>query len=305
MWICPVCGNKNPSGSQYCSSCGGIACPAPSDAVDETLSRRFSRPAAGTAFRNPPQAAKRRNPWWIWLPAAVLALICLGLTLMLTVHDWQPATCTEPEICRICGRTRGEALGHDWGDWVTVTEPGTQTPGLRVRSCQNNPSHSETEELPPTGSESTTENGADPIITPSPSPTPTQSLSALAPLDSSDRGGFIYYDSGRDNLGNYYDNAYGGSIADTDNWVEFSLNGDYVRFSGTVYMNYQFRSETARRVKLTVYGDGKLLYTSPIITTGLPPQYFELDVSGVQTLRLVIFGNDYLRLSDCLLTRAD
>lgn len=29
-------------------------------------------------------------------------------------HDWQDATCTEPETCSNCGATRGSRLGHEW-----------------------------------------------------------------------------------------------------------------------------------------------------------------------------------------------
>lgn len=37
-------------------------------------------------------------------------------------HDWGPATCTEPETCRICGCTQGEPLGHEWDD-AACTKP--------------------------------------------------------------------------------------------------------------------------------------------------------------------------------------
>lgn len=39
-------------------------------------------------------------------------------------HDWQPATCTQPETCSKCEKTRGEALGHTWVA-ATCTEPKT------------------------------------------------------------------------------------------------------------------------------------------------------------------------------------
>lgn len=40
------------------------------------------------------------------------------------VHQFTPATCTEPEICSDCGETRGEPLGHDWQP-ATCTTPET------------------------------------------------------------------------------------------------------------------------------------------------------------------------------------
>lgn len=39
-------------------------------------------------------------------------------------HEWEDATCTSPEICKICGETQGEALEHKWKD-ATCTEPKT------------------------------------------------------------------------------------------------------------------------------------------------------------------------------------
>lgn len=45
---------------------------------------------------------------------AVVFGILLGTHVICLNHNWQNATCTEPEICAKCGRTQGEALGHDW-----------------------------------------------------------------------------------------------------------------------------------------------------------------------------------------------
>ena len=47
-------------------------------------------------------------------PALLTALLLLTLTACKHEHVWQPATCTEPEICADCGEVQGEALGHTW-----------------------------------------------------------------------------------------------------------------------------------------------------------------------------------------------
>lgn len=39
-------------------------------------------------------------------------------------HIWNPATCSEPLICTICGATDGNPLGHDFGD-ASCDEPAT------------------------------------------------------------------------------------------------------------------------------------------------------------------------------------
>lgn len=39
-----------------------------------------------------------------------------------TAHQWLPATCTEPEICSVCGEKGKDAAGHQWKA-ATCTEP--------------------------------------------------------------------------------------------------------------------------------------------------------------------------------------
>ena len=85
------------------------------------------------------------------LIGGIAALLALLLIAFFTIHSWKPATCTEPETCRICGKTRGEALGHDWGEWTVVSEPTCTEGGLWQRICANDPSHVETEADPATG----------------------------------------------------------------------------------------------------------------------------------------------------------
>lgn len=58
-----------------------------------------------------------------------LTLLLLVLSLVLISgcgceHDWTEATCTEPKICSLCGKTEGEPLGHIWEE-ATCTEPKT------------------------------------------------------------------------------------------------------------------------------------------------------------------------------------
>ena len=53
-------------------------------------------------------------------------------------HDMQPATCTEPSTCSVCGKTEGEPLGHievpDEAVEPTCTEPGL-TAGSHCEVC--------------------------------------------------------------------------------------------------------------------------------------------------------------------------
>ena len=65
-------------------------------------------------------------------------------------------TCTVPGVktytCEVCGYTATEeipALGHNWGPWVETVAPTETTGGLLVRTCLNDPSHTETQQLQP------------------------------------------------------------------------------------------------------------------------------------------------------------
>ena len=61
-------------------------------------------------------------------------------------HDWVAANCTTPKTCEECKETEGEALGHDWGDWVTKIEPTKLFKGKQRRDC-NRCDEFETREL--------------------------------------------------------------------------------------------------------------------------------------------------------------
>lgn len=105
-----------------------------------TTSRRTEAPE--------PKAGKPRRLSILIAAAVTVLLVILGF---FTIHSWRAATCTEPEICKICGKTRGDALGHIWGDWTTVKEASCTEEGLRQRACANDPAHIETEPIPAMG----------------------------------------------------------------------------------------------------------------------------------------------------------
>lgn len=89
---------------------------------------------------------------------AILAVIVLAVlfnTHVLCFHEWEPATCTRPETCTICNRTRGEALGHDWVD-ATCTEPKTCT---RCGKTEGDPLGHNVEEWKTTKKATCTEEG--------------------------------------------------------------------------------------------------------------------------------------------------
>ena len=150
--------------------------------------------------------------------------------------------------------------------------------------------------------------------------TPLPKLSSLTPTSVSPSGGLITYYTNdrysytygqgisyqlRDNFGNVYDEAIGGMTANQNNWAEYHVADRYRSISGIVFLNYRNKDDTARNVKFTISGydqygsDLGLLFDSGIIQKGVSPIPFTVDISGVDYIRLCIYGDEYLRLAKC------
>lgn len=52
-----------------------------------------------------------------------------------SAHNWLEATCTQPKTCFVCKLTAGDAVGHSYGQWVTVKEATLQNDGLQEKVC--------------------------------------------------------------------------------------------------------------------------------------------------------------------------
>ena len=72
------------------------------------LARQAAAPAAAQ------NGLQKRKRLVIGALIGTAALVLLLLVCFFTIHSWRPASCEEPETCSICGKTRGEALGHNW-----------------------------------------------------------------------------------------------------------------------------------------------------------------------------------------------
>lgn len=70
-------------------------------------------------------------------------------------------------------------------------------------------------------------------------------------------------------------------------YTEYLLNQKYKQFSGKFILHYDSRNENSDTY-LKVYGDDKLLYTSPVMRAGILPIDFNVDVSGVIKLKVQI-----------------
>lgn len=77
-------------------------------------------------------------------------------------------------------------------------------------------------------------------------------------------------------------------------YVLYNLNHEYSSLSGTVYRPYESLSslnEWEKNTTVKIYGDDVLLYEAPNITKSTyDPIKFEIDVSGVRDLKIVMMG---------------
>lgn len=110
---------------------------------------------------------------------------------------------------------------------------------------------------------------------------------------------FEVVDDVKDNLGNTYD--IGLETANGTSYETYYINGKYSKIKGRYVLGYDYR-DTGVESKLKIYGDGKLLYSSPVLTGGVHPIDFEVDLTGVLELKvessnptsLVSFTRTYL-----------
>lgn len=127
---------------------------------------------------------------------------------------------------------------------------------------------------------------------------------------SDSENAYTRVDSAMDNESKEYTNPLRLMYTCNENyWETYRINGDYSHFTGTIFIDYEYRaSKTSCCVK--IYGDDNLLYTSPKMTGGVLPEDFSIDISNVVELKIEINGtwaSDYnwltLYLGDGLLLR--
>lgn len=100
----------------------------------------------------------------------------------------------------------------------------------------------------------------------------------------------------KDNTGTSYPsglliNESGGSMFSDpkSSSVEYLLDGKYDRMTGKVVLHYDCKDSANPSVaagKVKIYGDDELLYSSDVIASGVLPQDFDLDITGVNELKI-------------------
>lgn len=116
--------------------------------------------------------------------------------------------------------------------------------------------------------------------------------------------GFSYYSSAKDNMNNVYADGIGGNSASL-NWQEYKVGGNYNLLQGKIILNYDYKEQESSETYVNIYGDSNLLYTSPLITAGQSPVEFDVNIEGIDKLRISIEGRNMIRIVECYLKKAE
>lgn len=109
-----------------------------------------------------------------------------------------------------------------------------------------------------------------------------------------------------DNYGNTYSGALAGTDAGAKNWVIYDIDGcGYKTISGRVILNSEYRDVQSGDTYMRIYTDdsSQAVYTSKLVTKGMVPEDFSVDISGVSKLKIEIQGCNYIRLVNCQLSK--
>ncbi|MDR1689438.1 MAG: NPCBM/NEW2 domain-containing protein [Clostridiales bacterium] len=100
---------------------------------------------------------------------------------------------------------------------------------------------------------------------------------------------FKFKEQQQANTGDFYSDCFvydlGNSVVQRSGTRDYLLNGEYKKISGTIFLTYESRA-VGTVANFSIWGDGKLIYTSEDVKAGSMPQTFEVDISGVKILKV-------------------
>lgn len=123
----------------------------------------------------------------------------------------------------------------------------------------------------------------------------------MEPYETSDYN-LRNYESVKDNRGNKYLGGLAGVTSGYDGWAtyrSFYNNNTYKEIRGRVVVPYEYRGYKTKDNILKIYGDGIVLYSSPLMTRGVEPVDFVVDISQCHSVKVEITGDQSIRLVDC------
>lgn len=106
---------------------------------------------------------------------------------------------------------------------------------------------------------------------------------------------FIHYNDSvlSDRFGNVYEDCVLYLFGDQESRASYMLEGKYSRLTGTVFVPLERMSEEScweDMYYVNIYGDDKLLYTSPQMRYDATPAEFDIDIDSVRTLTITYYG---------------
>ena len=70
-----------------------------------------------------------------FLTEMLVIIVLLALLTSCCKHEWADATCVAPQTCTKCGVAQGEALGHKYGEEMTIKEATCTENGVKEAIC--------------------------------------------------------------------------------------------------------------------------------------------------------------------------
>ena len=98
-----------------------------------------------------------------------------------------------------------------------------------------------------------------------------------------------------DHFGNTYNDCMEYTFGLREDCDVYKLDGKYERLTGTVFVptirkNSTYNWDYEDMYYVSVYGDGELLFTSPRMVDDIMPVHFEVNVAGVEELKVTYYG---------------
>lgn len=125
----------------------------------------------------------------------------------------------------------------------------------------------------------------------------------LIPVETSKGTDVVFelYETCKDNQAHVINNAFGGADKDGEN-IQYYTNDGYKYFRGLVFLNSPYTRVEDSSTYFRVYGDGELIYTSPLVQMGMKPTIVCVDISEYDVVGVSVYGKNMVRATDCYLT---
>ena len=105
----------------------------------------------GQGAAPPPNPPKAGNKKWIIIASVAGTLLAVFAFIFFGYHVYDPPTCEEPSVCKICRKEMAPATGHNWDSGYYVKEPTCTEDGTKRYTCLNDGSHVKDETVPALG----------------------------------------------------------------------------------------------------------------------------------------------------------